>query len=599
MSGRADDLIPLLAAEDGAERVLSARAERRRKRAERRRRAAGDRAEFRLGLICFVFILAFGALAARMTQLAAAEPAEPAITTASADKSSAAGRRTITDAKGRVLATDLLTYSIYAQSTEMRRAGLTPADAARQLSAALPDLDEDALRAKLEKHKGFVWIKRPATPEQRQAAHDLGLPGVHTGRRETRIYPAGRIAAHIVGGVKIDSETVHEAVISGRSGVEKTLDAELRQTVEEPGPLALSLDLSVQTALTDELSGSMDEFGAIGGAATLLNVRTGEVVAMVSLPDFDPNNLPNPNDEAVKRDLRLINRAAQGLYELGSTYKLFTAAQALEQGHARLDTLVDTDGPIRMGKYAIGDFHRMPSLMSLADVIVESSNVGTSRLALQMGPEAQQEFLARMGLLAPTELELFEARTTSPRVNGRWGKLKAMTVSFGHGIASTQLHLAMAYATLVNGGLAIQPTLRLGGRQVGEQHRVISADTSRKIRGLLRTIVAEGTGRKAQAPGYEVGGKTGTADKPKAGGYHKDKTITTFASVFPASDPRYVLVLTLDEPETVVYGKRIRTAGWTAAPATGRAIRRIAPLLSMRPKTERRRGPEILTAGTD
>ncbi len=313
-----------------------------------------------------------------------------------------------------------------------------------------------------------------------------------------------------------------------------------------------------------------------------MDARNGEIISLVSLPDFDPNF--RPDAKKVKKTRPMMNRAAEGVFELGSTFKLFLAAQALDQGVARLDTMVDTTGPIVMGGHKIRDFHRMPPRMSLRDVIVESSNTGTSRLALAIGADAQRSFLGQLGLLEPTSLEVAESRLGAPLLPRNWGRLQTMTISYGHGLAVTPLHLAAGYAAMVNGGYRVAPTLRKNAPMPDEADRVISTETSVAMRDLLRAIVAEGTGRKANVPGYEVGGKTGTADKPKRGGYHRDKTIGTFASVFPTSNPKYVLIITLDEPVEYVNGKALRTAGWTAAPVTGVAIRHIAPLLGMRPK---------------
>lgn len=580
MSRRSEQLIRVMSDADAAEEVLAARARRRRGRLETRRRLTGDRAELRLGLLCLVFIMGFGALGFRMSVLAASEPREPRVAVSEAPQ--ATGRRPITDRHGRILAIDLPTYAIYAHPREMARAGVSPGEAAAQLAATL-GVDEAALRQKLQKRRGLVWVKRPATPEERQAAHDLGLPGVYFGERESRVYPAGRIGAHILGGARVAEETVWHAEIVGRAGVERALDEELRDPAAGGHPLALSIDLTAQTALTRVMEAALVRYKAKAGAAVLMDARSGELIAMVSLPDFDPNHRPDPNAPEVKRVRPMMNRAAEGVYELGSTFKLFAAAQALEQGFARMDTVIDTKGPVVMGKYRIRDSHRMPDEMTLREVIVESSNVGTSRIALAFGPEAQEEFLRGFGLLEPTALEIAEARLGRPLTPRRWGRLETMTISFGHGLAATPLHLAAGYATLINGGLRVKPTLRLGAPRPTEADRVISPETSLAMRELLRAIVAEGTGGKADAPGYEVGGKTGTAEKPKRGGYHRDKTLATFAAAFPMSSPKYVLTITLDEPVEVVYGKKVRTAGWTAAPVAGAAVRALAPVLGMRP----------------
>ncbi len=584
MTGRDDDLIRVMAEEAGAEEVLAGRADRRRKKLAARRKLLGDRAQLRLVLVSVVFLACFGALGGRMAILAGSEPADPRISRSAEAETLAAGRRAITDRNGRLMAVDLPVHAIYAHPRELTAAGVDPAWAAKMLAQTIDGVEEAEQREKLARRKGLVWVKRPATPAERQKVHDLGIPGVHFGERETRVYPAGRMGAHILGGYKVEEETVFHATLAGRSGVERALDDELRDPHKVGEPLTLSIDLRVQTALTRIMDEALKRYRAKAGVAVLMDVRNGEVISLVSLPDFDPNFLPDA--EKVKATRPMMNRAAEGVFELGSTFKLFLAAQALDQGVARLDTMVDTTGPIVMGGHKIRDFHRMPPRMSLRDVIIESSNTGTSRLALAIGADAQRSFLGELGFLAPTPLEIAEARLGAPLLPRNWGRLQTMTISYGHGLAATPLHLAAGYATMVNGGLKVRPTLRKNAAPPNEADRVISTETSFAMRDLLRAIVAEGTGRKANVPGYEVGGKTGTADKPKPGGYHRDKTIGTFASVFPTSNPKYVLIVTLDEPVEYVNGKALRTAGWTAAPVTGVAIRHVAPLLGMRPQPD-------------
>lgn len=568
----------------GAEAVLGARAAARDEAREARRRDRAERAEWRLWLVCLFMFVGYGLLAARMTLLAAAEPAEPRLAS-SRDVAAEASRAAIVDRNGRLLAANLPTWAIYAHPTEMKKAGVTAEEGARALAAVLPGVDEAALRKRFETRKGLVWVKRPASPAERQAAHDLGLPGVHFGRRETRFYPAGRVAAHILGGVKVGGESVRHAELLGRAGVERALDEALRDPARAGAPLKLTIDLPAQTALTRVMEAAIAAYDAKAGAATLMDARTGELIAMVSLPDFDPNARPNPNDPAVKRVRPLMNRAAEGVYEFGSTFKIFTAAQAMETGVAGPATMVDTKGPLRVHGHRIGDIHKMPPRMSLRDLIVESSNVGTARLAAAIGPKAQRGFLERLGLLDVVKTEIAEARIGRPLMQPRWNQLEAMTISYGHGLSVTQLHLAAAYAAMVNGGLMVRPTLLPAASPPTEEDRVIRPDTSRALREMMRAVVVEekGTANFAAAPGYEVGGKTGTADKVKGGRYAARKTLSTFAGAWPMSNPKYVIVVTLDEAKTWQFGREWRTAGWTAAPTAGAAVKRIAPLLGMRP----------------
>ncbi|MEL7462761.1 MAG: penicillin-binding protein 2 [Pseudomonadota bacterium] len=582
-----DDLVRLLADGEAGESYRERRARKRSVRRAERRQARAERSEWRLGLICAFFLLGYSALAGRMTLLAASEPQEPRVAAAS-DVAATASRAAIVDRAGRVLAANLPTWSIYAHPTEMIRAGVSAEEGARRIAEAIEGVDENRLRDVFANRKGLVWVKRPASPAEKQAVHNLGLPGVHFGRRETRIYPAGRIGAHILGGIRTGKESVTYAELVGRAGVERAMDETLRDPGRRGAPLKLSVDLAVQTALTEVMQAAKVEFNAVAAAATLMNARNGEILAMVSLPDFDPNDRPNPNDPEVAKVRPLMNRAAEGVYELGSTFKVFTAAQAMEMGIAHAGTMVETKGPIRFGGHKIGDFHKMPDQMTLRDVIVESSNVGTSRLALQIGTEKQREFLASLGLTKAPPVEIAEARIGRPLIPERWGRLEAMTISFGHGFAATQLHLAAAYAAMVNGGLKVKPTVLKGGEAPTEADRVISLETSLALRDMMRGVVAEeaGTANFAEVPGYEVGGKTGTADKPYRGGYDERRTLTSFAGAWPMSSPEYVIVVTLDEGKTFKFGREWRTAGWVAAPTAGLAVKRIAPLLGMRPKLE-------------
>ncbi len=303
-------------------------------------------------------------------------------------------------------------------------------------------------------------------------------------------------------------------------------------------------------------------------------------------PDFDPNDRPRPPTEGAPDDSPLFNRAAQGVYELGSTFKIFTAAQAMELGLVNANTMINTKGPLRWGKHKIRDFHNYGKELSVHKVIVKSSNIGTARMAQMIGSKRQREFLDSMGLLERTPLEILESRGSTPLLPKNWSEISTMTISYGHGISVSPLHLAAGYAAIANGGTRINPTLiKQDGPQYGP--RVMRAEVAAASRAMLRAVVTEGTASFGEVKGYAVGGKTGTADKPKPrGGYYKDKVIATFASMFPAYDPKYVLIVTLDEPETFIAGETRRTAGWTAVPVAAEMIHRVAPLLGLRPQVE-------------
>ncbi|HHI71262.1 MAG TPA: penicillin-binding protein 2, partial [Rhodobacteraceae bacterium] len=406
------------------------------------------------------------------------------------------------------------------------------------------------------------------------------------GPREMRLYPNGRLAAHILGGATFGREGVNSAEVIGVAGVEKAFDEYLRDPAQDGKPLQLSIDLTVQAAIREVLFGGMKLMNAKGAAAVLMDVKTGELISMVSLPDFDPNTRPAVLTKGDASDSPLFNRAVQGVYELGSVFKVFTAAKALDLGIVNPSTMISTNGPLRWGKFRIRDFHNYGPRLSMTDVIVKSSNIGTANVAVKIGAARQREFLGSLGLLEPTPVELVEAHGAKPLLPKKWSELSTMTISYGHGLSTSPLHLAAAYSSVLNGGYRVKPTLlRQDGPRMGE--RVVSERTSKQLRSILRQVVQRGTASFGEVEGYAVGGKTGTADKPKpTGGYYKDKVVATFASVFPAHDPKYVLVVTLDEPVETSGPKPRRTAGWTSVPVAAEVIRRVAPLLGLRPEAE-------------
>ncbi|MDQ7260446.1 penicillin-binding protein 2 [Paracoccus sp. PS-1] len=538
-------------------------------------------ARTRLFFMSCAFAVAFGTVGAKMGVLASSQPSEPRVQTTGAQIISQ--RADITDRHGRVLATNLLTHSLYAHPQQM----VEPERAARELVRVFPDLDIERLRKDFTGKRTFVWIKKKISPEQMQAVHDIGEPGLLFGPREMRLYPNGHIAAHILGGATFGKEDVASAEVVGVAGVEKAFDHWLRDPANDGAPLTLSLDLTVQAAMEEVLGNGMKVMNAKGATGILMEVKTGEIVAMASLPDFDPNDRPRPLLKGDPSDSPLFNRAVQGQYELGSTFKIFPVAQAIDLKLVSPATMINAKSPMRIGKYLINDFHNYGGQLSVADIIAKSSNVGTVRIAQLLGPERQRDFLQKLGLFEPTPIEMSEAPTGKPLVPQRWPAVTSATVAFGHGLAASPLHLASAYATIANGGKRVRPTL-VHGRSQREGEQVLSPAAAHTAMQLLRQVVTRGTARTANIDGYEVAGKTGTADKPRpTGGYYKNKNVTTFASVFPASDPKYVLVLTLDEPSVgLAGGGESRTAGATAAPVAGELIRRVAPLLGLRPSTE-------------
>ncbi len=550
-------------------------------RHEEMRDRARARAEGRLLVLGVFFFCAFAVIGGRMGVLANSEPVEPRAGVAGADI--VAQRADIVDRRGRILATNFETHSLYAQPPQM----IEPVRTAERLVEIFPDLDRDRLIKDFTGKRKFLWVKKKLSPEQKQAVHDIGEPGLLFGPREMRLYPNGKLAAHVLGGASFGREGVHAAEVIGVAGIEKYFDDRLRDPAHGHEPLTLSLDLSVQAAMERVLQGGMMLMNAKGAAAVLMEVQTGEILAIASLPDFDPNDRPRPPTEGNPSDSPLFNRAVQGVYELGSTFKVFTVAQALDLGLVNPSTMIDTKGPLRWGKHRIRDFRNYGNELSTTTVIVKSSNIGTARIAQMIGAERQQAFLKALGFFDPTPVEIVEAKGGQPLLPPKWSELSTMTVSYGHGISTSPLHLAAGYATIANGGHRVTPTLiRQPRNQLGE--RVMSERTAAQVMSMMRQVVTEGTASFGEVPGYAVGGKTGTADKPKerGGGYYEDKVIATFASAFPSHDPRYVLVVTLDEPVETSGSEPRRTAGWTAVPVAAEIVSRVAPLLGLRPEIE-------------
>ncbi len=575
-------LARILAARKLGENPDSIERENLRRRHEEARDTALARAEGRLLVLGVVFLCAFFMVALKMTILAASDPAEPKAAASGAQI--VATRADITDRNGRILATNLTTNSLYAQPPNM----IDHQRAARELVRIFPDLDEEKLVKQFTGSRKFIWIKRRISPEQQQEVFDIGDPGLLFGPREMRLYPNGRLAAHVLGGASFGREGVTSAEVIGVAGVEKAMDETLRDPGRGDQPLRLSLDLTVQAAVERVLEGGMRLMNAKGAAAVLMDIHTGEVISIASLPDFDPNDRPHALTKGDPGDSVLFNRAVQGVYELGSTFKIFAAAQAIDERIVSRSTMMDTTGPLRWGKYKIRDFRNYGKALSVEDVIVKSSNIGTARIAMAIGAERQQRFLGELGLLTATPVELIEAPGAAPLLPKSWSEISTMTISYGHGLSASPLHLAAAYSSLLNGGLKVEPTI-LKRETYIQGPRVVSEDTSRQARELLREVVVRGTASFGEVAGYSVGGKTGTADKPKpTGGYYEDKVIATFASVFPTDAPKYVLILTLDEAVETSGKEPRRTAGWTAVPVAAEVIRRVAPLLGLAPAVEPR-----------
>lgn len=531
------------------------------------RQAALETGRNRLIFAGLLFALAFVAVGLRLLDLSLMRGEVSQRIAGGVERSADwhSGRAQILDRNGEILASSLPTMAAYANPRELR----DPVEVADRLAEVLPDSVGEGLRSALASDRSFVWIKRCLSPRESAAINRLGIPGLYLQRDECRFYPHGELVSHVVGFTDIDNK--------GIAGMEASFDAWLSggQT-----PLQLSLDLRVQHLLTEELEAAIEEFSGVGGAGVVMDAHNGEILAMISLPSFDPR-MP----ARAKPDAR-FNRATLGVYEVGSVLKSFSTSAALDSGAVSLLDGWDTSKPIRVARYTISDFRGKNRWMSVPEIFQYSSNIGTVRMAMRMGTERLREYLEAFGFFSPAPLELPERGR--PIIPNPWREINTMTVSYGHGIALTPLQVTRAFAALVNGGELVQPTLikRLPGEEAPRE-RVLSEHTSEQMRWLLRLVVLHGSGRSADAEGYLVGGKTGTANKlSPSGGYQLDKRIASFAGAFPIDDPRYVIFLMIDEPKPTERTYGFATAGWVVAPAIGRVVSRLGPLLGMPPRPD-------------
>jgi cell division protein FtsI (penicillin-binding protein 3) len=518
----------------------------------------------RLLVAGMVFAMAFTVVGARLVDLALwSTPDTRREARSAAPAEYATGRADIVDRNGIVLATSVPTASLYADPRLIR----DPARAASALVGVLPDLSPGEVQAKLASGRSFVWLKRNLTPREHFEVNRLGIPGLNFRREFQRIYPMGSLSAHSVGFTDVDS--------GGLSGAERAFDAVL---YESAAPLRLSLDIRVQHILREEIAAAMARFGAIGAAGVVLDARTGETLALASLPDFDPNHAGTAVDD------ERFNRATLGVYEMGSVFKIFTTAQALDSGAMTLNDGFDTSKPIRAARFTITDYKPKNRWLSVPEIFMYSSNIGTALMAMQIGTKGQQAFMKALGLTQPARIELGEVG--APLLPERWSDISTLTISYGHGMSVSPIQVATAVSSIVNGGVLVPSTIlaKPDGTQV-EGRRVVSESTSRSMRDLMRLVVREGTGRKADVNGLLVGGKTGTSDKLVNGRYVRDKRIANFVAAFPMTDPRYVVLVMVDEPKGIKETFNYATGGWVAAPTVGKVIERIAPILGVAPVT--------------
>ena len=534
-----------------------------------------DKSTWRIRIVALGFACLFGVIGGRLVYFGF-KPEQQSLRRAASEAVSRP-RPQILDRNGEVLATDIKVMSVFAEPRRI----IDKDEAVELLTAVLPDVNAKELRERLGSRKGFVWIKRGVKPKEQEEVFRLGLPGVGFLPENKRVYPNGPIAAHVLGFTNVDN--------IGIAGMEKHIDgmglndltmAGFRLDPADLKPVKLSLDLRVTHAIRDELIKGIDRFKAKAGAAAILDVNTGEIIALASLPDYDPNN---PSDAL--EPLR-INRMNVGVYEMGSTFKAISIAMALEANKVNLNSRIDARDSLRYGKFTIHDFHAQHRVLSVPEVFTYSSNIGTARMALMVGVEGHKAFLRKMGQLDRLRTELPES--AEPLVPRRWGELNTITIAFGQGLNVAPLQAMMAVAALSNGGQMITPTFlkRSEAEARANAPQVVRPEVSEAMRYLMRLNAEKGSARTVDIRGYYVGGKTGTADKIIRGRYAKDRVFTTFMAIAPADKPRYLFLTLMDEPQALPETQGYRTAAWNSGAVTGKIIERVANMLNLPPRLD-------------
>jgi cell division protein FtsI (penicillin-binding protein 3) len=542
-----------------------------------RRKASGGQMKNRIVILIGCFAMVYGVIGGRLVQYGMTKP--ETYSSIGPAENQVASRPDILDRNGEILATDIRTVSLFAEPHKIVDAD----EAVELLTTVLPDLDPKTTYDKLTSKSHFQWLRRQLTPKQQNEILALGIPGVGFRPSKRRFYPAGDAASHVVGYVNIDNR--------GIGGMEKYLDqqgladlAAVGMTSTSPlEPVKLSIDLRVQSIIHDEVKSALTNFNAIAAAAVVLDARTGEVIGMASVPDFDPNNAGETIDRDPKGSHNDMNRMSAGIFEMGSTFKTFTVAMALDAGKATMNSTFDARYPIHIGGRTIHDFHATRRILSTTEVFVHSSNIGSVKMADAVGIEGHKEFLTRLGLLTRMSTELPEVATpSSPK---EWKKVHSMTIAFGHGAATTPLQTAVAAAALINGGKLMNPTFLPRTEEQADEiaQLVVKATTTRDMRTLFRANVVEGSGKRAEVNGFLVGGKTGTAEKVVHGRYANNVRFNAFVGAFPIDDPKYVVLAIADEPKKPLQGCGV-TAGCNAGVIVGNVIRRSAALLGVKPK---------------
>ena len=520
-------------------------------------------AEVRLIIGCLLAFSVFVIIGVRIVDLADTKVVNPL---PSKGLGIRAERGRILDRKGLMLAGNLPITLLHADPSEIMDVN----QAASKLAPLLKHHDKESLRALLIKDTRYVELDRQLTPKRHAQILQLGIPGVYFAEDSVRVYPRDHNAAHILGFVDTDNK--------GIAGVEKSMNNKL----ESGEDVTLSIDIGLQAIIRHEIQKQIDSFQAIGGAGILLDIETGEMLTMVSLPDFNPNRFSSVKDQT------RFNRATKGLYEMGSTFKVLNTAIALESGAAKANQRFEVSEPLRRSRYTITDYHPHKKPLNVPEILVYSSNIGSALIAEAIGAGTQQAFMEKLGLFDRLKLEIPE--TSKPLAPKHWHRTTTVTVSYGHGISISPAHLASAVAAASGNGYWIQPTLlRRWTNDNPLKLKVFSEQTAKAVRSMMRLVVShnDGTGNKAEAHGYMVGGKTGTAEKIQVGGYNEKANLAIFVATFPVHDPRFVIVVLVDEPKGQKHSHGYTTAGWVAAPAIRRIVEQIAPMLGIHPVDEK------------
>ncbi len=525
-------------------------------------------ARVRLRFLAVLGLLGFVALGARLADLAVLSPSAPSEDRYVAKPEENQTRRAdITDRKGRLIATDYPKVSVFADPAEV----IDPHQTAAALADVLANLDVGKLGARLSRRNSrFVWVKRHISDDQQRKIMRLGLPGVQFRTEYHRVYPQRALTSHVVGYVGVENQ--------GLAGIERSFENRLTVDGYYDGPLKLTLDLGVQAVVRDELKKAVQRFQAKGGSGLVMEAGTGALLAAVSLPDFDPNRYQR--SDKISR----FNRNTQGSYELGSLFKVLTAGMALDSNAVKITDRFDAIKPFKMNRHRINDFHAKKRQLSMPEVIAFSSNIGAAKMAMAVGTERQEDYFRRFGLLERHPIRLNEvSRPQRPKV---WREINTVTASYGHGIAVSPLQAIDAVAAAVCGGPRRPAYLVVeDGMQTPLRPAAVDDDTAAKLRWLMWLVVAEGSGSNGKVPGYLIGGKTGSADKVGPKGYGDRRLLSSFLGAFPIEDPRYLVLVTLDEPKGDEATHNQAHGGWTAAPTVASIISRSGPILGLPPAT--------------